>query len=31
MTLVVDGYNNDPRALVDISEVRTILRQFDVS
>jgi len=22
MTLVVDGYNNDPRELVDIPEVR---------
>ena len=29
MTLVVDGYNNDPRELVDIPEVRTLLRQFE--
>ena len=25
MTLVVDGYNNDPRELVDIPEVRALL------
>ena len=31
MTLVVDGYNNDPRELVDIPEVRTILRQFEAA
>ena len=29
MALVVDGYNNDPRELVDIPEVRTLLRQFE--
>ena len=29
MTLVVDGYNNDPRELVDIPEVRTILRRLE--
>ena len=28
-TLVVDGYNSDPRELVDIPEVRAILRQFN--
>ena len=28
MTLVVDGYNNDPRELVDIPEVRTLLRRL---
>jgi hypothetical protein len=29
MTLVVDGYNHDPRELVDIPEVRTLLRRLD--
>ena len=29
MTLVVDGYNNDPRELVDIPEVRTLLRGLE--
>jgi hypothetical protein len=29
MTLVVDGYNNDPRELVDILEVRTLLRRLE--
>ena len=29
MSLVIDGYNNDPRELVDISEVREFLRIFD--
>ena len=29
MTLVVDGYNEDPRELVDIPQVRTFLRTFD--
>jgi len=29
MTLVVDGYNNDPRELVDIPEVRTLLAQLE--
>lgn len=29
MVLVVDGYNNDPRELVDIPKVRTFLRAFD--
>lgn len=29
MTLVVDGYNNDPRELVDIPEVRTLLRRLE--
>ena len=29
MTLVVDGYNNDPRELVDIAEVRTLLRGLE--
>lgn len=28
MTLVVDGYNNDPRELVDIPEVRALLRRL---
>ena len=31
MTLVVDGYNNDPRELVDILEVRTLLRRLESS
>ena len=31
MTLVVDGYNNDPRELVDILEVRTLLRGLESS
>ena len=31
MTLVVDGYNNDPRELVDIPEVRTLLRGLESS
>lgn len=29
MSLVVDGYNEDPRELVDILEVRTFLRLLD--
>ena len=29
MTLVVDGYNNDPRELVDIPEARTLLRRLE--
>jgi len=29
MTLVVDGYNNDPRELVDIPEVRALLRGLE--
>lgn len=29
MTLVVDGYNHDPRELVDIREVRTLLRRLE--
>ena len=29
MTLVVDGYNDDPRKLVDIPAVRSILRQLE--
>lgn len=29
MTLVVDGYNDDPRKLVDITEVRAFLRELD--
>lgn len=29
MALVVDSYNEDPRELVDIAEVRAILREFD--
>jgi hypothetical protein len=29
MTLVVDGYNSDPRELVDIPEVRTLLRRLE--
>ena len=31
MTLVVNGYNNDPRELVDIPEVRTLLRALESS
>ena len=31
MTLVVDGYNDDPRELVDIPAVRSILRQLEAS
>jgi len=31
MTLVVDGYNNDPRELVDIPEVRALLRGLESS
>jgi hypothetical protein len=29
MTLVVDGYNDDPRELVDIPQVRTLLRNLE--
>ena len=29
MTLVVDDYNHDPRELVDIPEVRTLLRRLE--
>jgi hypothetical protein len=29
MTLVVDGYNDDPRELVDIPEVRSLLRRLE--
>jgi hypothetical protein len=29
MTLVVDGYSNDPRELVDIPEVRDLLRRLE--
>ena len=29
MTLVVDGYNHDPRELVDILEVRSLLRRLE--
>jgi hypothetical protein len=29
MTLVVDGYNDDPRELVDIAEVRALLRGLE--
>lgn len=29
MTLVVDGYNSDPRELVDIPEVRNLLRRLE--
>ena len=29
MTLVVDGYNNDPRELVDVPEVRALLRRLE--
>jgi hypothetical protein len=31
MTLVVDGYNNDSRELVDIPEVRQLLRLFEAA
>ena len=31
MTLVVDGYNNDPRELVDIAEVRALLRGLEAA
>jgi hypothetical protein len=31
MTLVVDGYNHDPRELVDIPEVRALLRMLEAS
>ena len=31
MTLVVDGYNHDPRELVDILEVRTLLRGLEAA
>lgn len=31
MTLVVDGYNNDPRELVDIPEVRALLRGLEAA
>ncbi len=31
MTLVVDGYNNDPRELVDIPVVRTLLRRLEAA
>lgn len=31
MTLVVDGYNSDPRELVDILEVRTLLRRLEAA
>lgn len=29
MTLVVDGYNDDPRELIDIPEVRSLLRRLE--
>lgn len=29
MSLVVDGYNNDPRELVDIPEVRRLLKELE--
>ncbi len=29
MALVIDGYNDDPRELVDIGEVRAFLRELD--
>jgi hypothetical protein len=29
LTLVIDGYNQDPRELVDIREVRSFLQEFD--
>lgn len=29
MSLTVDGYNHDPRELVDIPEVRSLLRAFE--
>jgi hypothetical protein len=31
MTLVVDGYNSDPRELVDVPEVRSLLRQLEAA
>jgi hypothetical protein len=31
MTLVVDGYNDDPRELVDIPEVRQLLKRFEAA
>ena len=31
MTLIVDGYNDDPRELVDIPAVRSFLRQLEAS
>lgn len=31
MTLVVDGYNHDPRELVDIPEVRMLLRRLEAA
>jgi hypothetical protein len=31
MTLVVDGYNDDPRELVDIPEVRALLRGLEAA
>ena len=31
MTLVVDGYNHDPRELADVPEVRTLLRKLEAS
>ena len=31
MALVVDGYNNDPRELVDIPEVRALLRGLEAA
>ena len=31
MTLVVDGYHDDPRELVDIPQVRALLRRFEAA
>ena len=31
MTLVVDGYDDDPRELVDIPQVRALLRRFEAA
>ena len=31
MTLIVDGYNDDPRELVDIPAVRSLLRQLEAA
>ena len=31
MSLVVDGYNSDPRELVDIPEVRNLLRRLEAA
>jgi hypothetical protein len=31
MTLVVDGYNHDPRELVDIPEARALLRDLEAA